>query len=432
MNDERCISSPRAVQAVSIAPQRPTQLFGRSAMRHSFQSIADDIEANVIALRGARGVVAVVGLDALFSSQTFEAAVLERLDEFGSSQLEAIVYVASHTHNAPALDPTKPLLGASDPDHLRDVATRVAAAIATAVRSLAGETWVQRGAGECRMNAYRRKRGWRIARRRPFLVRTIIGAPVHRVGDSHDLEVLVARDGAGAPLWAIWTWRCHATSFPDTLAVSADFPGHVRQVLRARLGAPGMPVVFLPGFCGDIRPDPSIFPISLKSLVASPGVRPFARATNRNYLRLCVALERAIEDALAASGPKGALAPARIVQAGVPLRRLIVGGAYADSIGDMDIRAIDAGPLGLVLVGAEVCSSYAAKGSSFFPSHWLMSGYCGHVFGYLPDDAQIAEGGYEAEGFFRPFGLDGKFADRIEGKVLDAMRSVGGLVSTND
>ena len=53
----------------------------------------------------------------------------------------------------------------------------------------------------------------------------------------------------------------------------------------------------------------------------------------------------------------------------------------------------------------------------------LHAGYAGALFGYLPTAAQVAEGGYEVEGFQPLFGLSGHFeADRIEPAVIGCVR----------
>ena len=53
----------------------------------------------------------------------------------------------------------------------------------------------------------------------------------------------------------------------------------------------------------------------------------------------------------------------------------------------------------------------------------LHAGYAGALFGYLPTAAQIAEGGYEVEGFQPLFGLSGHFeTDRIEAAVIGCVK----------
>lgn len=54
----------------------------------------------------------------------------------------------------------------------------------------------------------------------------------------------------------------------------------------------------------------------------------------------------------------------------------------------------------------------------------LYAGYAGALFGYLPTATQVAEGGYEVEGFQPLFGLSGHFeADRIEAAVIGCVRN---------
>ena len=53
----------------------------------------------------------------------------------------------------------------------------------------------------------------------------------------------------------------------------------------------------------------------------------------------------------------------------------------------------------------------------------LHAGYAGALFGYLPTAAQVAQGGYEVEGFQPLFGLAGRFkADCIEPAVIGCIR----------
>ena len=53
----------------------------------------------------------------------------------------------------------------------------------------------------------------------------------------------------------------------------------------------------------------------------------------------------------------------------------------------------------------------------------LYAGYLGALFGYLPTAVQIAEGGYEVEGFQPLFGLSGKFdSEKITSCVMDGVK----------
>lgn len=407
-----------SLRVADITPQNPVPLFGRGGRRALSTGVADRLEANVIVLQGQRGMVLVIGLDTLFASREFEAAVLAGLPPAARAQMQQMVFIATHTHNAPVLDPGKPMLGKVDPTYFAAAAASVAALATQALQRPCAPVQVGRGQASCALNARRRRRGLRLSTRPPFITLALNAAPVQDTSVPRQLDLLIARDDAGVPQWALWHWCCHATSAPDELKVSADFPGHVRQMLRQRLGNPALPVVFIPGFCGDIRPDPSVWPVNLRSALGTPLQRPFARATPCNYASLCRALSVAMDTALAGCTAQGRLAPVRIARSGLSLAAIIEGGTGSG----MEIVALDAGPFGLLLAGAEVCSPYIAACTALVPKGWLLSGCAGQVFGYLPSDRQIAEGGYESSGFLALFGVAGRFRPQVEAVVLAAMR----------
>ena len=56
----------------------------------------------------------------------------------------------------------------------------------------------------------------------------------------------------------------------------------------------------------------------------------------------------------------------------------------------------------------------------------LVLGYEGDVFGYLPTDAMVREGGYEAERFMPYFGLRGSWRPRLDEKIAALGASLRG------
>src|SRR5215469_7493365 len=83
-------------------------------------------------------------------------------------------------------------------------------------------------------------------------------------------RVLKFVDPSGRPLAIVWNYACHASDFFDSLRISAAFPGQVRKRLRSELGA--IPVLFLQGFSGDVRPP-------------FPGLSPDIRSLAKRVLR---------------------------------------------------------------------------------------------------------------------------------------------------
>ena len=56
--------------------------------------------------------------------------------------------------------------------------------------------------------------------------------------------------------------------------------------------------------------------------------------------------------------------------------------------------------------------------SNLLGNNCTVSGYAHGVFGYLPTDQQIQQGGYEVDGFMPYFGTKGTFVKNTEKIVL--------------
>jgi hypothetical protein len=240
----------------------------------------------------------------------------------------------------------------------------------------------------------------------------------------HRIQVLVAKDERGQVQWVIWQWPCHATSFHDASAVSADFPGVVREQLRRTLGDSNLPVLFLPGVSGDIRPDITLLPVALRDFVSYPLQRPFATPGKSGFETLCRSLMTAVS--LALRNIQEIKAPEKLKCRKITcnIAEILVSPQHGSQPAELDIIALDGGDFGIILVSAEMTSHYRDACNGLAEDKWLISGCCNQVFGYLPSARQIAEGGYEADGFIPYFSLQGRFASGVEQNVRTAIRSV--------
>jgi hypothetical protein len=276
------------------------------------------------------------------------------------------------------------------------------------------------GKAPSKLNASRRRKGIRLSPRPPFIQYGVNLVPSHHPGVPRDVTVIVAEDAQGRAQWVLWHWACHATAAPEAKAISADFPGEIRASLRRHFDDAALPVLFLPGFNGDIRPDAALWPVNLKQLAMYPLQRPFANPTNANFRAFCEVLSRDAEAALAKAAPIEPADKARIARSEVALTDIIDG----ENSGAIELIRIDAGGLSLLLISAEVCSPYLERLKAHVPRGALMCGYANDVRLYLPVDEQIAEGGYEVEGFFNSFHLNGAFKPGIEAAFIDAARGL--------
>jgi hypothetical protein len=409
---------PRAT-TVSIAPSAAVPMAGRGGPERIGRNIDCQLEANILLLPHSDDkLIAIVALDALFGSAELRQAILQALGK-EAGKIADIILVASHTHNAPTLDPLKSGLGRCDSDHLETVAQNIAVEICSKLTgNVDSEGSVLHGRAVCKDNVSRRRKTTRLTTRWPFFDRGTHLLPNRSVSTPHNLDIRLGVDSDGKPEWILWSWPCHATSYFDNLAMSADFPGAVRQIVRAALNTTDLPILYLPGFCGDTRSDAARSPIDWKQRVASPFARTFASPTEENYETLCDHVARAVLDALAAAqdvGPSGS--EASFVRAALPLS------AIMDTPVDEKIALVyvACGSLNLLFMGAETCSPYYPLLAPLFPEHALLTGYADAVPLYLPSDSQIAEGGYEVDGFRHSFGLPGKFHPKIETIIISAV-----------
>ena len=114
-----------------ITPLDPISLFGREGRQEVFHDVRHCLEASCLLIENVEGLAALVTLDTLYPSARLARAILDALGQYDLCMEEdALMLVASHTHNAPALDDTKPKLGHFEPSYLDFVANKIAACLA--------------------------------------------------------------------------------------------------------------------------------------------------------------------------------------------------------------------------------------------------------------------------------------------------------------
>jgi hypothetical protein len=248
--------------------------------------------------------------------------------------------------------------------------------------------------------------------------------------DERATVALLRRTRDDKAVAVLWHYTCHPTAVVPDDAMSADYPGAVRQALRDCFG--DLPCIFVQGFCGDIRPEMASslrpgwqerFRQLARRLVSGPR---FAASTAEDWTRWSQSMAARMRDILAA-GPSSTLSTDSLQcgSANLALDAFFCGSKPAK---DLAVQIVRIGhQLEIVALSAEVTVPWQDILDSAMPPAdgviRLHAGYAGALFGYLPTAAQVAEGGYEVEGFQPLFGLSGHFeADRIETAVIGCVR----------
>jgi hypothetical protein len=403
--------------SIDITPDRPVPLAGFADRLGPSDGVNDRLELNGLLLRMAGRAVAILTADLLFVTEPLKEQILAAVRRHLPLDHASLLFAASHTHTAPSVDPSKPRLGACDSAYVSLVAARGAELLRRLAAAEGVPCRLEYRSGIADHAINRRRPGWRLSWRH-LPRRGVLRAPNPLGPRDETLHLLTFTDLRDRAQVVLWSYACHPVGFPAKSCVSADYPGVVRHALRAALGT-NLPVLFLQGFAGDIRPrelgPPTATARRLAQLIVGQLFTPF---TEPEYGAWSGSLaRRAVEVARDRACVRQPLTPAS-AQVRLPLRRLLSGAPEGRTV---TLQKVSFGPkLAIAAISAEPVADHGPAIRSRFGDVVLPVGYIDTVFGYLPTAQMLGERGYEDGGFMEVFGLKGSFRPEFEGVVNDA------------
>jgi hypothetical protein len=425
-------------ETVDITPQVPTLLMAQQSAEQLV--IHSRLEANLIVLRSRNDApLVIVQLDLLFAGQTLRERLIHKLAQpVGRGILDPlrIFLFASHTHYAPSTDRTLDL-GVVTDSYVEMITERLAGSIESACArdgKRLSHIEVVRGAMGGTVN--RRAMRWRLVNSMP--ARIVVQQPNPSGANDATATVLKFVSANGETAAVIWHATCHPTSFPDLKTVSAEFPGTVRFALRRHLGRT-IPILFLQGFAGDIRPwiRPSSVSLTQRLRGFLEGGPAWTRVTEELWEDW--AQERASEilklmeyPAIASFEP--ALEATRLFR---PISAILADSSHCTDLGlaRIVLGKRDKDDLSIIAMTAETLVGYVPHVRSRFGAFALATGYLDRVFGYLPTAIDLAAGGYEATDSLPRFKLSGHLKPDLERIVcawLDELQPHSAWVPTRE
>lgn len=220
------VTPPVGIARGGYSPPRP------------LERVLDPLSASVLLLEigGRRAVV--VSVDSVGLQVEFSRSLRQEIAEVAGTGLEAVYLACSHTHSGPSIDRAEFEVRAYE-DDLR-------------AKLIAAAKQAKSHPHSCRLSWGMTTAHVGINRRLPgpegdVVMGDNISGPV-------DDRVLVLRvdDQRGAPLALLLTVAAHPNVLKgDNTAISADWPGTVRNTLTRALGCP---VIVLTGAAGDVNP----------------------------------------------------------------------------------------------------------------------------------------------------------------------------------
>ena len=248
----------------------------------------DDLEANICFLSDSRGnKILFISIDALYVGSLLTRRITAGLS--GVLSRNEIFIGATHCHNAPMLDDTKPLLGDPDLSHVEQIAQKITDAANDVISQKGTEINALFRQYEVNSVVHRRKIvPVNITRAGISFFRTL-QIPNFDKEQKVTSEVLEFVDENHNLLGTLWVMPCHPTSYPDPNEVSSHYIGVIRQKIREKTGQQQLPLMFFQGASGDLRP-PALSKATpglrglFKSLLQPQG---FSNFTREDYNSWC-------------------------------------------------------------------------------------------------------------------------------------------------
>jgi len=401
-------------------------LAGYAKRQELFSEVADRLEANAVILKDGKKRIAIVSLDLLYVGAEIRERLVKDLSDIFS---ESDVFVsATHNHYAPATDPSKPLLGRSDPGYIQFVADAISGLlrkIATGPYSQGRIVYKEKSSPDLTIN--RRRFGWShsIPPRRAMCI-----LPNPDGFKDNAIRLVELQSESGEPRAILWGYCCHPVGFPEPNVITAHYPGAIRRILREKY-SPDMAVVFWQGFSGDVRsavfskrPDAVLSKNAVEHFVFKMlNGKEFGDFTRSEWNHWTSKLGDLVVNLSMDSTFKSLDVQLSARRITVPLGSIGFGGSGRN----LSIHMLSIGMLRILGISAEPVSEYVPLlANSLKQCIFIPVGCIDDVVAYLPTDAMLDDGGYEVEGFVAYFGLRGSFEPGFQQAIEGRLRALVG------
>jgi neutral ceramidase len=428
---------------VEITPPLGIALGGRGGAETTADKVLDPLFAQVLCLRDGQGKGFVLAsFDLIGLTHELSDRIRTRLVQELGVEWNLVVLNTSHTHSGPYM--LRSLMAGVGPapqvevDYFKALEEKVVSAARAAGRAMQPvRVEVFQGSTEIGINRRGKNKQGRLGMipdaTKPF--------------DSKVWIMKLTPSSGGAPA-VVFSCACHPVivyGYAYT-AISADFPGAARRVLREALG-PKAHAQFAQGFAGDSRP----------RILGDLEGRRFRKSKPADLEEAGRGLAGAVLAALKAPGEKLSLQiagaedrpflprdkpPPRERYEKMRANALAETNAYRLAVADYWLKRYDSGEgfargdawsLGLIRLaekqwivhsGGEPCIEWRAKMSEWLaPRRIVTWGYSQEARTYLPTEAMLREGGYEVlESNLGRENSPAAFAPGIEEAVRESLR----------
>ena len=408
-----------------ITPRSKIGLGG--SVRHSkiFDKVDLELEINGVAIFCKRSTQIMVSVDTLSVTDDLKRAVLDQLKNQYQIQEENLFIGATHTHNAPLINDKVIDLGIVDKEYSESVIAKITELCEELLSNEPEAIDIEYSKQECdKITVNRRKKSWIFWRN--FIPRRgmMMYPNPDKYSDKNSYLIKFRSEKAKKVLCVIWCFACHPVSYHTMNNVTSGFSGEVRASIRKTLKN-NVSFLYFQGFSGDVRPLSVAKPKSWqekiqKVLNKQAPFTDFSKQTYKDWInKLIVHISEQFKD--------GGRVQAETVSS--EIKRLPVEKILASSIHYDDIifhRVSIGEKLSVIGISAEIMSEVSLWIKDIVKEKEVIPMGCvNDMFGYLPTDKMVREGGYESKGFKKYFFIKGEFRrKKIDGIVKKAIKRV--------
>ncbi|MCP4482315.1 MAG: hypothetical protein GY817_05990 [bacterium] len=417
MNDLPVIKSSKTI----ITPQIKTHLGCNGFINEYYANVDDDIEINCLYLSEGHKNIFIMSVDSLFVSEKLRTIFLKDLEKYAIKN-EEFLFSATHTHYAPMLDETKPKLGRVHPDHIRFVIDQARKLIRVTMNQTEQvcNVYIQEELIDNSIN--RRRNALALDTKFPFLKLKSFLMPNKKGKVNKNIQTIVFKNKEDDIISIIWNYACHPVIYPNSKNVTAHYPGVVRKYLREILNKKDLPIMFLQGFTGDIRPKVVQKITTLKDICKC--IRYFGLSfgsfTQDEYNTWTNQLARKVLLCINKKADK------LNINLNSKIHTISLNSIVENTENNLDFQLIKLNNDNIFFaISAEVVSEYEDVILKFLENkNIIFVGCINNVFGYLPTKEMIGYEGYEVQGFMPAFNLHGKFKKNCETVIVESIKNL--------
>lgn len=419
---------------LNISPSFPVVLGCGNGSTVSPDASAGNLEVNIMILWSQDRLkkIVFISVDTLYCGPDVSEAIIDRLSPVFEDN--EIFLSATHTHNAPMIDETKPLLGRKEQRYGQNLVDKVVGRTLELARAEPQPVNISQRKVNVSGIVSRRKPRLLVLSRKGLQVNRVLQRPNRRERIKPSATVADFVNARGQVLGSIVVFPCHPVAQMGLELISPDFVGPLRNEYRLNSSARAdTPFVFLQGSSGDLNPwikarfSRSRVIEFLDRVLNGEMFFPFTESELSDWTR-----QRVIElmgpalpqDHILIQSNRGVLS-SQIMK--IPLGGFLQSAEKLETR-KIEVHGISVESLRIVGISAELTWALRSDLQESLNGSELV-GCIRDSFGYLSSERQENEGGYESFGHQESFsiasGRDRRFLQELSGLVRQASSDSG-------